>query len=82
MIGKQFQIRNSNCDNPQIDKDQADYSADQTTGKEKSLKKGDPGSQKHTDKQHACQPAEYQHGFKGKRGRHFYPLVSLLLEIL
>jgi hypothetical protein len=82
MIGKQFQIRNGNFDNPQIDKDQADYSADETTGKEKSLKKGNFGPQKHTHKKHACQPAENQHGFKGKRGCHIHPLVLLLFEFL
>ena len=79
MIGKYFQIRNGNFDNPQVNKDQADDSADETTWKEESLKKGNPGSQKHAHNQHACQPAENQHGFKRKRGCHFYPLVLLLL---
>jgi hypothetical protein len=81
MIGKQFQIRNGDFDNPEIDKNQADYSADEATGKEKPLKKGNPGPQKHTDKKHACQPAENQHGFKGERGCHIHPLVLLLFEI-
>jgi hypothetical protein len=40
MIGKQFQIRSGNFNNPEIDKDQADYAADKATGKKKSLKKG------------------------------------------
>ena len=79
MVGKYFQIRNGNFDNAEIYKDQADNSADEATRKEKSLKKGNPGPQKHTEKQHACQPAENQHGFKRKRGCHFYPLFLLLL---
>ena len=40
MIGKYFQIRNGNFDNPEINKDQADDPADEAAREEKSLKKG------------------------------------------
>ena len=71
MIGKCFQIGGGDIYDAGIDEDQTPYSADKATGKEKFLKEGNPGSQKHTDEKHACQPSEHQHGFKGKRACHF-----------
>jgi hypothetical protein len=44
MIGKCFQFGGCDVYYPGIDEDQARYSADKATGKEKSLKEGSPGS--------------------------------------
>jgi hypothetical protein len=79
MIGKSLQIGGRQIYDAGIHEDQPCYSADEAPGKKKSLKEKNLGPQKNADEKHACQPAEYQHGFKGKWVCHIGFSSTLIL---